>query len=283
MIEFLEKFNRDLIKGLFKNKQSLQGKRIGCEELDSVFRPNNGLMVLTSGYSQGKTLFSRFYVVLDAVNNGNKSLIYEYEGDKRERFYMYDTMITNCHSTKEPSVIEDDYLLWGKPHGKSIDTILEEIKVAKDTYGIKNVLIDPFTCITNRIGGISDPSKLTEAMKRLKGFAEEQDLLIILTCQQERPFTSSGTRFPLSLENIYAGYPIYQEADYVLGLERVDWLESRIHFKVLKSNNFLKAEELAEFDLKYNEDTMLLEKAPTLDEEREQLPYKIFKQFKAKK
>ena len=283
MIDFLENFNRDLIKDLFKNKQSLQGKRIGCEVLDSVFRPNNGLMVLTSGYSQGKTLFSRFYVVLDAVNNGNKSLIYEYDGDKREMFYVYDTMIANCHSTKEPSVIEDDYLLWGKPYGKSIDTILEEIKVAKDTYGIKNVLIDPFTCITNRIGGISDPSKLTEVMKRLKGFAEEQDLLIILTCQQERPFTSRENLVPLSLENIYGGYPIYQEADYVLGFERVNWFGTKMHFKVLKSNNFLKAEELAEFDLKYNEDTMLLEKAPTLDEEREQLPSKIFKQFKAKK
>ena len=54
-----------------------EGKKVGIRELDAVFRPDNGTMVLTAGYSMGKTTFANYYMLMDAVTNNNKSLIYE--------------------------------------------------------------------------------------------------------------------------------------------------------------------------------------------------------------
>ena len=228
-----------------------EGKKVGIRELDAVFRPDNGTMVLTAGYSMGKTTFANFYMFMDAVTNNNKSLIYEYEGNTSERFFIYRTLFSNYNKMTKSNLSDEEYFIVGKPRKKTVEQLLEEIRCIKERYNIKNVLIDPFTNLINRMGGGKNTDKIGDVMETLNQFAEENDILFILGCHQKNVVDANGNRIKLSLENNYGGGNIAYAADYVLGLEREGNDSNLTHFEVLKSRSVLKAKMFAEFTLRY--------------------------------
>ena len=234
-----------------------EGKRVGIRELDAVFRPDNGTMVLTAGYSMGKTTFANFYMFMDAVTNNNKSLIYEYEGNTSERFFIYRTLFSNYNKMTKSNLSNEEYFIVGKPRKKTVEQLLEEIRCIKERYNIKNVLIDPFTNLINRMGGGKNTDKIGDVMETLNQFAEENDILFILGCHQKNVVDANGNRIKLSLENNYGGGNIAYAADYVLGLEREGNDSNLTHFEVLKSRSVLKAKMFAEFTLRYVSPLML--------------------------
>lgn len=234
-----------------------EGKRVGIRELDAVFRPNNGTMVLTAGYSMGKTTFANFYMFMDAVTNNNKSLIYEYEGNTSERFFIYRTLFSNYNKMTKSNLSNEEYFIVGKPRKKTVEQLLAEIRCIKERYNIKNVLIDPFTNLINRMGGGKNTDKIGDVMETLNQFAEENDILFILGCHQKNVVDANGNRIKLSLENNYGGGNIAYAADYVLGLEREGNDSNLTHFEVLKSRSVLKAKMFAEFTLRYVSPLML--------------------------
>ena len=234
-----------------------EGKKVGIRELDAVFRPDNGTMVLTAGYSMGKTTFANFYMFMDAVTNNNKSLIYEYEGNTSERFFIYRTLFSNYNKMTKSNLSNEEYFIVGKPRKKTVEQLLEEIRCIKERYNIKNVLIDPFTNLINRMGGGKNTDKIGDVMETLNQFAEENDILFILGCHQKNVVDANGNRIKLSLENNYGGGNIAYAADYVLGLEREGNDSNLTHFEVLKSRSVLKAKMFAEFTLRYVSPLML--------------------------
>ena len=239
----------DALMSLYRNGRP-QGRGISLASADAIIKYMPGYMYVVSGYpGTGKSTFINYITMRLLTLYGWRTLFYSPEKMPVENHLSELIEVLVGKKFEKGSMSESDmqmaaeYLSGNVMHiddtTDDLDKILRLASVIVRRHGIKVFVIDPFMYLAIRnLGGVSETTKITEMLKKIRSFARDNDVMVIVVAHPRKP--NANAQHPSLTEMLYeiAGSSgFFNTCDAGIFLERPDTNSTRLKIMCCKSRN----------------------------------------------
>lgn len=265
----------------------------GFNELDNIIPgiPTNSLIVIGADSGVGKTVFA-INMALNKAKKGEKVLIVSLEINFHDLLEIllpqlsdsdvritYQELIKNEHSLNEIERLEDlitnklnDLGIYFVCNCYGIEEIITALDYHKRNFDIDCAIVDHAQLVT----GASDYSRYTEITKTFMQYKNRNNLSITLLSQLNDNKEKRADKEPRKTD-LRAGGNLYQDADIVLFLYKLEPQSKQVYLKISK-NRKGATNNCNYLDLTFDPQTRRiylnpLKERPSLEEDEEEPKY----------
>lgn len=215
-----------------------EGSTTYFPSIDERFQWRTGDVTILTGYNNdGKSTLLSNMTTIKGLKDEWPTALFSPESMPKAKFFLKTAGMVTGRSTKtgwHDSLTKDDLLeakrlmhnllfMVHPSEAKTLDALFERFEYLVKRYGVRIVVIDPLNTIEGLFSkAISIDQGISDLMGRLKTFALEYDVAIVLVAHQNPPKQDAGTKDyeKPSKYRIKNGGTISDKADNVLLLWR---------------------------------------------------------------
>ncbi len=172
----------------------VEGLSTGWSEVDNIFKIKSGkLMVITGIPSRGKSFFTDNLLFNLTRSNQWRHLICSFEITKTSHFARIASMfcekafkyLTESELKNSIKYLRDYFFTFQVDRLWNVEQIIEEAEIAIKKYGIKTLVIDPYSRLNNEFKERED-LYIGKILTELILFAKRMDILIIFIAHPQK-------------------------------------------------------------------------------------------------
>jgi replicative DNA helicase len=250
----LKQVGSNIELALEEKKNPTLGILSSIREVDKYSKgyKNGGLYIIAARPAMGKTALALSIAANMSIFSKRKVMFFSLE---MPLIQLQDRLLSRFTVDK---ILQADLFI-DEASGLTVTDIITRARRQKRKYGLDIIFIDYLGLMSSEEKNINRTYQIEEITRRLKNFAKEINIPIVLLCQLNRESAKRDDKRP-TLTDLRDSGAIEQDADVVMFLHRESYYEDIQKSKTGTQNKYKEAADMADLEVSKQEAEVIFAK-----------------------